>query len=861
MTALVAGDRIGPYQVRRRLGSGGMGTVYLCEAAVSCPVPAGKPVAVKVLRSGNEGEDRRRFEREARYLQSLRHPGIIRLLDTGEHDGHPYLVMPYVDGRPVDALVKDGRGIDQRTAAGIAAQALEALHVAHLAGILHRDLKPGNLMVDDQGKVRLLDFGLAAGPMGESRLTATGDVLGTPVYMSPEQASGMRDHLGPRTDIYSIGACLYELLTGRPAFDADNSMAVLRKIIDDPLEPPSRLRPDLARDLETVVMVAMAKEPRDRYRSAEEMAADLRRFLAGRRVRARRTGRLRTAWRLLVRHRRTAASAGLVLFVALTGVAIAAKRVMASRQALPDPQAWVEERLPAAGLPAFVPCPPLGPQAEMATLPPVSGPVRLTAVIEIDPAAPPGSVAELLASDPDIGRGYRLRLELGGAATGSGAGDRLLLLRQDRLMASRDIAAARGRPLTLVLEHADVDLRAVLEDPGAGGKPETTELRFLDLAPIQGPSASGIYLVRRKGMVQVRSLRVERHRGGEFVSALALADDRRLEGNFARAAALYEEFLRNHPDSPQARDARLRLAVCQAAVPTTVEQAYAGFTACAQDAGAEPAYVMVATFHAWSLALRLNRYEEAEHLFEAIRSAYDLPTLAAAVPEQTMRQLRDDYFVRAEKLEIEDPERAVRMYLNCAEIARFIDNQRLGLGLANAGDLLMGLGRFEVALETFRRLAEDGRLPDDVRRKGAMKVAEAQRMLGDLAAAEATYLHLIEDSAIPPEEARWARLWLGDLYCQLARPDRAAELWREGAGDEDLPGRIMRHLVRLDGQIPAQREQFFANDIDYFNGRMAWLQGDLAAARDWFQRVASGPRPHDWPAPLARAQVDGRAGL
>src|ERR1043165_2101689 len=244
--------QIGPYKILRLIGRGGMGSVYRAQVVVSCEVPIGQDVALKLLRETDDKE-RKRFAREAAYLQALRHPGIVRVLDNGEYEGQPYLVMQLVEGRHADDLLISGRPTDQNHIADITIQALDALHVAHLHGILHRDIKPGNIMISEDDKVKLVDFGLAQYMnAAESHLTATGAVVGTPAYRSPERPSGRREEISRRSDVYSMGACLYELLTGKQPFEADNSVALLRCIIEDPLTPPSAHRKDLARALEPI---------------------------------------------------------------------------------------------------------------------------------------------------------------------------------------------------------------------------------------------------------------------------------------------------------------------------------------------------------------------------------------------------------------------------------------------------------------------------------------------------------------------------------------------------------------------------------------------------------------------------------
>jgi serine/threonine protein kinase/tetratricopeptide (TPR) repeat protein len=843
-------DRIGSYRVLKALGRGGMGTVWLGEAAESCPVPRGRQVAIKVLRNTDD-EERRRFAREAHYLQSLQHPGIVRVLDSGEHKGRPFLVMQFVDGQRLDDLVLDNP-LEPRRAAVLAVQALEALHVAHLAGILHRDIKPGNIMVDRQGNVKILDFGLASHLHHESRLTRTGNVVGTPAYMSPEQASGTRGELSQRADIYGMGACLYELLTGFQPFTADNSMALLRRIIDDPLTPPSRLRPDLPRDLETVVLVAMAKEARDRYPSAEAMAADLRRFLRGEKIRARRLSPITRGARWTWRHRRALAASTLVVFLLGSGGGIALHRVLREipppAKAAPDPAiandwtiAWrCEGALDKAFGIQSRPAPALGKDLRIAALPPaegVEGPVRLTAVATL---TEPEAEVDLLVSDRDIGRGYRLRLE------GGANGDRLVLLREDKVVSSQDLGrVARGQPWRLVIEREDATLTARLNDQ--------PPLRFLDLVPIEGHDACGAFIAAGPGAT-VRNVVLERQRRGLYVSALERGDILRQDGRFALAQQEYEGFLRDHPEAREARDARLRIALCMEAQKDD-EHALTRFLDLAADLHDQPGYALVATFHAWGCALRLGRYEDAERLFEGIRRSYDLPTLVSTVPEDTLNSLLRDYLDRAEQLSTREPERAARLYTTAADLAGYLKiSAAIGQGRTGAGDVLLGLGQIEQAKALYFSAATDQRLGAPLRMKAMLKVAEADRMADQTAWAEAGYGEVIATPTPPEDYSPWARLWLGDLQLEEGHRELALATWKQGA--EATPptpaSRIMACLVAGSGPLPTTDDRYFANDIAYFQSRLALLAGDLRGYHEGLRTVVGIGPDCDWPSPLAK---------
>ena len=229
---------------------------------------------------------------------------------------------PHLGPRPSDRR-------HARTVAGLGLQAAEALEHAHVRGVLHRDVKPANLLLDDQGQLWVTDFGLARLP-GDYRLTATGDLVGTVRYMSPEQAQGPRVLLDGRTDVYSLGVTLYELLTLRPAIEGDDRQELLRRIAEVEPVPPRRLDPAVPRDLETILLKAMAKDAADRYATAREMTDDLRRFLEDQPIRARRPTVAERAMRWLRRH--TAAVVSLIAVLALVAAGLSAGSVLLARK-------------------------------------------------------------------------------------------------------------------------------------------------------------------------------------------------------------------------------------------------------------------------------------------------------------------------------------------------------------------------------------------------------------------------------------------------------------------------------------------------------------------------------------------------
>jgi tetratricopeptide (TPR) repeat protein len=285
------GQAIGDWTVRREIARGGMAVVY--EAAKE---DTGERSAVKVLLpSGGEVTEKklRRFMREIDANKRLSHANIARIIDSGVVNGYPFFSMEYVEGKSLDRLLKDD--LDLEIGMEVLEKIALAIHFAHDQGIIHRDLKPANVLVDDTGEElepKITDFGLAKTVDASSSLTRTGAVIGTPYYLSPEQAQGLSDEVDHRADIYALGVIMYELATGRLPFVGQTTVELYNRIVNDDPVPPTKFKPQLTRALETVCLKAMAKDPADRYDTAEAFAADVRALLAGAQISAKVEGRL-----------------------------------------------------------------------------------------------------------------------------------------------------------------------------------------------------------------------------------------------------------------------------------------------------------------------------------------------------------------------------------------------------------------------------------------------------------------------------------------------------------------------------------------------------------------------------------------
>src|SRR5262245_10042190 len=277
---------LGDYELLEVVGRGGQGVVYRAHQK-----SLNRTVALKMISVGSWATEAhlKRFRREAEAAASLEHPGIVPIYEVGESDGSCYFSMRFVEGGQLDEVVRR-TPMSIRQAAELMAKVARTVHYAHAHGILHRDIKPGNILLDAKGEPHLTDFGLARLVESESSVTHTLDVLGTPSYMAPEQAVGNNAAVSSVTDVYGLGAVLYQLLTGRPPFAGGTTYETIKLLEDTEPRQPRLLNPKIERDLSTICVKCLEKDPKRRYSSALALAEDLERWLKHEPIQARRTG-------------------------------------------------------------------------------------------------------------------------------------------------------------------------------------------------------------------------------------------------------------------------------------------------------------------------------------------------------------------------------------------------------------------------------------------------------------------------------------------------------------------------------------------------------------------------------------------
>ncbi|MCZ7644526.1 MAG: serine/threonine protein kinase [Planctomycetota bacterium] len=340
--APAAGKAFGSYVIVEEVSRGSFGVVYKAKQR-----GLDRVVALKVLLAGSHAspEAVARFHREARAAARLKHPSIVPIYEIGEADEHHFFAMEFVEGAPLSKHIA-GRQVSIGRALELAEILADAVRVAHESGVIHRDIKPSNIIVDPSGYPRITDFGLAKQVDLDTQYTQSGTTLGTPAYMPPEQARGEVDKIDARSDVYALGAVLYEMLTGQAPYAGRSLLEVVVAVINEPVRPPRQLNPKIHRDIQTIVMKCLEKDPGNRYASSEELRDDIRRFRSGEAIKARPVGMLRGGLRVMKRNSWFLTAVATVL-VAVGFSAVEIRRMRDKEEKTSQQVAKLEEKLKA----------------------------------------------------------------------------------------------------------------------------------------------------------------------------------------------------------------------------------------------------------------------------------------------------------------------------------------------------------------------------------------------------------------------------------------------------------------------------------------------------------------------------------
>ncbi|MEK7269457.1 MAG: serine/threonine-protein kinase, partial [Planctomycetota bacterium] len=803
------------YVLLEEIGRGGIGVVYRAlDPALD------RWVAIKVL-SGRSLEDPdmiRRFDEEAHAVAALSHPGIVPLYEAGEFEGTHYIAMEFVEGKTLDRRKRKDL-FAPAEALRIVLECAEALHFAHTRGIIHRDVKPSNIVLDPAGRIRLLDFGLAKREDVEKGITRTGEIVGTPAYMSPEQVEGDTDLIGPRTDVYGLGTVLYEMLTGHPPFDGKTAIEVLFNVRDTDPIPPRQLNPRVHRDVESICLKAMDKIPARRYASADELAEDIRRFLGGEPVLARGltiVTRIRRGFR---RHR-SAAVALLALAAAMAAAAVTFA-VLSARPPAAEPEppweAAFEDPLnvrkegwkSVAGEPAWTESGLRldGPRHHAVRLEGVSlrhGMAVEVRVRALDPEALGEVSIGLVSAQDDRSQpmtGYQFSI---GALGNTRA--RLALLDREMAGEAMGVRFVPNRTYRLRLEHSGGLVRAFLD-----GQPllEQREL-FQEAEWVRG---FHVELATRGASALFTDLRVLRQERRLRIRLMDLADRQALEGDSERAREGYDEIAKTAKDQGERDLAALKAILCRSPgrpgaaeirsplkpFPPEALQALQREIEAFLRSRPDSRYASLARLERARLLFWRSEFKPALETFDAVRAD---PSDPLATGWKYLLSSQASLFLMNGR--IED---AIRLY---EEAIRRLDGdpQLRAVHGKWLGRAWLYLGDAPKAVEAFRAAAEMRADPGESLRSRLEEI-EALRLCGKFPEAMALCEACLKDPEAPKEGLsgpfREAQI---RLMSQQGRRAEALALVREetgpiGSSDQPKAGRMRFWILRAELEADA----------------------------------------------------------
>lgn len=829
-------ERVGPYEIKAELGRGGMGVVYRAwQPSLK------RMVALKVMLAGEfAGEHAvRRFIREAEAAARLRHPHLVSILDLGEHDGKPYFTMAYIEGQTLEQAIR-ANTVSLADGVAVVAKVAAAVAHAHANGVIHRDLKPANILLDRDGEPHVTDFGLAAQAREASSISGTGAVLGTPLYMAPEQVAGARHLVDERTDVYSLGATLYHVLTGRGPFPDEAAAPVLFSVLTREPEPPRTLRPDIPRDLELICLTAMAKEKDRRYASMNDFRDDLERFQRGEPIRARPAS---LVYRLGKQLRRNKTAAVLSAVLALVLAAIGGWtwfqqartwfgweevfRDDFTRSAVgpayrPNDGQWSvhDGELRGRGS-GFV---------DISLARPFPGNLRFTFDARVIPGSPKHEIAVYLDGPRRDRSGYYFGFGGDYATTAiDRAGEEVRHVRSPAVEAGRRYRVEVIRRNNRL--EIDVDGRLI-----AG---------YLDPFPLDPAETDRLRVGTYDGEVAIDNLRVYQESVPEMMSATAVGDRLFEHGQTAAARQEYELVARNHAGKAIAGEARFKAGLCRL-LQGDYAAARADFGRVA-GAGADETYRHLADLNI-GVALRLEgRYEDAFTQLRALEAR-------CADPEERERLSIELQQLSHQAWTHGQPEAAFRHM-------RFIIDRFPGTEMAERSELLLANNAPDAAARrrALERFLANHPRPGKNQNNAFQHLAGSCLMLGDPAGALAALdRHTRTFRGINTRFLLYGLLGKGVVLAGLGRWAEASAIRADMAAllpGDPLPARSCRELdvfiARRQGD-PRRALRILEESAGSVSPA-EWLTaallrrelGDAAGADAILRRVATGPPTED----------------
>ncbi|MFH1708675.1 MAG: serine/threonine-protein kinase [Planctomycetota bacterium] len=838
------------FAIEGEIGRGGMGIIYKARDKRRNTL-----VAIKLLvaRHNTYEEDLKRFQREAKFTIQLDHPNIIRTHSIGVVQGNYFIITDFLEGTDLQRRMLAAPLTTMEVCTFTLAIA-QGLQYAHTRGILHRDLKPANVMITTGGGVKILDFGLAKQVDAGTRLTLTGTVLGTPAYMSPEQAAGEED-LTPASDIWGLGVVLYEMLAGHTLHQADSPIQMLRKVIEKEPRPIRRFCPDIPRNLETIVGTCLEREARHRYQSAEDLVRDLRAFLDNRPIGARPRPAIARWFDRVKRHRRAIAIAGIMAVNFILALVIielrhlvAQRRLEARIQTEEAAAAWtrvLEDRFEATAPGAWYTRSPGWAREKLAITgsTPLDLPLRgdhftlLRAGIMVTGTG----LTYSAGYDPMLKAGVRVVLRVEREATPETLPaievylDEVLVARSTRLRLLPD----RYYELLVKVEESRVTvmidgLTAVFFN---GITPmETTTVPFRLVPDGLAVHLSSLTLFRRKQAPRSIS-------GDTYFS----------EKMFAKARQYYTKVAEDHPGLDTAREARFKTGLCH-----EIEGDHAAAAALFRTfTSADGIWYPRALCHLWLCLILQEDMTGADLIRARFCENYTLNDLLTQVPFQTLQSIFTHYLKAAETTA--DPAQAAILLARAADTAAYLglDDEAFDTRTRIA-DLYLARGEYERAKAELRQAQADHPGLTAKRAWNQLRIAEACRLSGDLAGTEREYHKVL--LRFPDETAQraWALLWLAELALATGQVEKARDGLAAMPPGQVLP--LQGAAILLDNApLPdlAAINPYFRNDLLYFKAvALAGAHQD-EESREMLRQALLAGRANDWPNELIRRRLAG----